>query len=67
MWIKPVLHPVILLIRSVCSVVSFLLLASYFETITNFHSDVSQCLARYLGSRLFNPVKPSGYFISHLF
>jgi len=45
MSIKPVLRPVILLIKSVCVVVSFLMLASYFETITNFHSDVCQCLA----------------------
>ena len=59
MWMKPVLHPVILLIKSVCLAVSFLLLASYFETITNFHSDVCHCLARYLRNRLFNPLKPS--------
>ena len=47
MWIKPVLHPVILLIKSACLVVSFLMLASYFETFSNFHSYVYQFLDRY--------------------
>jgi hypothetical protein len=67
MWMKPVLHPVILLIKFVGLVVSFLLPASYLATITNFHSDVCHCLAGYLGNRLFNPLKPSCYFISHQF